>query len=244
MPRLTVASAVATGHDVTVFSYEPKLLRRELPGVRVEDAREVLDDPALTEMNARIPDHFSDHFRVEGLARELGAWVDLDVVFLRAIGSEDYLLGDDNGEICNAVLKLPANSAMLADYLTLCRRRPIRYLMPWWTPRKKALMTWKRIEKKLRGKPPPRLQYGPPMLTYLTGKHQMRSAVASQEVYFPVPCSKANVAAFADGDRVEEFLTPNSRTVHLWSQYYSKVLGSDRPHPATWLGRQCAELAI
>jgi len=82
------------------------------------------------------------------------------------------------------------------------------------------------------------------MLTYLTDKHRMRTAVAGQDVYFPVPCSKANVAMFGDGNRVEEFLTPNSRTVHLWSQFYQKVLGPDRPKPDTWVGRKCAELAI
>jgi hypothetical protein len=244
MQRLSVASAVATGHDVTVFSYDPHLMRGEFPGASIEDAREVMDDPALAGIKSKLPDHFADHFRVEALAKCLGTWADLDIVFLRPVGSEDYLLGDDKNEVCNAILKLPADSHILADYLAMCRRRPIRYIMPWWTPRKKALMTWKRVEKWLTGKPPPRLQYGPPMLTHLTGKHDLWSRVAPQEVVFPVPSTKANVALFADGSSIESFLTDKTRTVHLWSQYYKKVLGTDRPKADTWLGRQCNALGV
>jgi hypothetical protein len=160
MQRLSVASAIATGHEVTVFSYEPKQLRSQLPEASIEDAHEVMDGAALGDMTAKLPDHFSDHFRVEGLAKGLGTWADLDIVFLRAVGEEDYLLGGDMGDVCNAVLNLPPDSPILADYLSMCRHRPIRYSMPWWTPRKKAIMTWQRFEKWVRGKPPPRLHYG------------------------------------------------------------------------------------
>jgi len=244
MQRLSVASAVATGHDVTVFSYEPKQLRSELTGASIEDAREVMDDPALSAMTAKLPDHFSDHFRVEALAKGLGTWADLDIVFLRPVGTEHYLLGDDKNEVCNAILKLPENSPILADYLAMCRHRPIRYIMPWWTPRKKALMTWKRFEKWMRGKPPPRLQYGPPMLTHLAAKHDLGGLISPQEVFFPVPSTKAYVALFSQGNSIESFLTERTRTVHLWSQYYKAVVGTDRPEADTWLGRQCDELGV
>lgn len=229
---------------MTLFSYDPTQLRSEIPGVRVEDAREILDDPTLSDLSAKLPDHFSDHFRLEALAMGLGTWADLDIVFLRPIGEEGYLLGGDNNEVCNAVLRLPAECKMLTEYLAMCRRRPIRYVMPWWSPSQKAQMAWKRFEKWVQGKPPPRLHYGPPMLTHLVHKHSLNTLILPQEVFFPVPSNKDDIAHFANGYRVQTFLTDQTRTVHLWSQYYKRVFGSDRPKPDTWLGRQCAALGV
>ncbi|MEI9899707.1 MAG: hypothetical protein WDN31_05655 [Hyphomicrobium sp.] len=244
MQRLSAASVQSTGQQVTIFSYQPRALRETGIGADVADAREVLADPALDSMNRNIPDHFSDHFRVEGLAKSLGVWIDLDLVFLKPWPQSDYVLGRDGADLCGAILGLPHDSPILLDYLAICRRRPLMYAMPWFTRRQRLAVAYKRLEKLVTGKPPPRLHYGPPTLEYLARKHALKDEVAPPEVYYPVSSLRSAVAMLGEGDRVSEFITANTRTVHLWQNIYQRIVGPDHPKPDTWLGRKCRELAI
>ncbi len=158
MERLSCASAAAAGHDVTVFSYAPAEVRAAGLGVRIEDARDVFEACDLTLVQNRVPDHFSDWFRVEALRQGLGTWFDLDVIVLRHLGTEPYLMAWERPDsICGAVLRLPGDSAILADYVKFCRKRPLTYAPHWYPAHTRLRMHWARFEKWAKRKPPARL---------------------------------------------------------------------------------------
>jgi hypothetical protein len=69
MERLSVVSARDTGHHVTVFTYEDREKLASSLGCRVIDAKAVADDPTLEELRRHRPNHFSDHFRLEGISK-------------------------------------------------------------------------------------------------------------------------------------------------------------------------------
>jgi hypothetical protein len=247
MERLSVASAVAAGHDVTVFSYSPKELRAEELGATVEDAREVLDAPELSCINTRVPDHFSDWFRVEGLAQGRGTWFDLDMVVVRPLGDEPSLMAWERPgkSICGAVLALPAGSPVLNAYLAFCRKRPITYAPPWYPPHTRLSMTWKRFEKWASGKPPPRLLYGPAALTHFVEANGALGDVLPQETYYPFsPTQLDQLRVLVDGEAVTRYMTPATRAVHLWRSLYKRENGMGLPPQDSWLGRLVREYDV
>jgi len=246
MERLSCASAVATGHDVTIFSYAPAALRGQGLAAQIEDAREVLDAPELSCINERVPDHFSDWFRVEGLARGRGTWFDLDMLLLKPLGAEDYLMAwEQAGSICGAVLRLPPGSPVLDDYLAFCRKRPITFAPPWYPLHTRMHMQWKCVEKWLTGKPPPRLHYGPAALTHFVMARGMIVKVMPQDVYYPFsPRRLAEMRILVDGDAVTGYLAPATRAVHLWRSLYKRENGMGLPPRDSWLGRRVAEYGV
>lgn len=247
MERLSCASAVAAGHKVTVFSYSPRELRAAGLDVPIEDAREVLDAPELGGINTRVPDHFSDWFRVEGLAQGRGTWFDLDMVCLQSLGSEPYLMAWEwpGQSICGAVLGLPAHSPVLASYLAFCRKRPITYAPPWYPLHTRVNMQWKRVEKWLTGKPPPRLLYGPAALTHFVRANGAVADVLPQDVYYPFsPTQLDQLRVLVDGDAVTQYLTPATRAVHLWRSLYKRANGMDPPPRDSWLASRIREYDV
>lgn len=241
MERLSCASAAAAGYDVTVFSYAPADLRAAGLGVHVEDARDVFEASCLAGINDRVPDHFSDWFRVEGLRQSLGVWFDLDMVLLRHLGSEPRLMAWERPQsICGAVLFLPPDCHVLADYVTFCRKRPVTYAPSWYPLHTRLRMHWKRAEKWLTGKAPPRLHYGPPALTHFVRANRLESCVLPQEIYYPFsPMSLDEMRVLVDGDAVVGHLHETTRAVHLWRSLYKRVNGMALPPGDSWLGR-CA----
>jgi hypothetical protein len=166
MERLSVASAIATGHDVTVFSYEPQALAQQGLGCRIADAREILEDRHLDHLRSTMPAHFSDLLRVEGIAKGLGTWIDLDIIMLRPMPEEEYLFGwETNKQICNAVLRLP-KGRMLDDYTAFCRERPITRNIPWAAWHSRVGRSIKINVNPLVGKHQPQPKYGPAALTH------------------------------------------------------------------------------
>jgi hypothetical protein len=244
MERLSVASSQAVGHDLTIFSYEPERLRREGLDARIQDAREVLFDASLGPLQQNKPDHFSDHFRVEGLHKRLGVWLDLDLVFLRPLPDQPYIFGWEGATSINgAVLGLPADSGVLADYLALCRQRPVQQVAPWWPLRKKMSRTLKVISKRLRGRPITPMHYGPEAVTHFISANNLADRAAQMDVYYPAPPPPLG-AHFVEPGGVEAYLTPETRTVHLWHSLYRRRFGDAPPPPETWLGKKCREFGV
>ncbi len=246
MERLSCASAVAAGHDLTVFSYEPKKVRAAGLGVRIEDARDVFQAGDLGPIQNRVPDHFSDWFRVEGLTRGLGTWVDLDMVVLRHLGDEPYLMSWERPQsICGAVLKLPRDCPVLVDYVAFCRKRPVSYAPHWYPLGTRLHMHWKRAEKWLTRKPPPRLHYGPAALTHFTIANGLDARVFPREVYYPLsPMKLDDLSVFTDGDAIQEYLRDSTRAVHLWRSLYKRANGMDLPPADSWLGHMVRSFDI
>lgn len=241
MERLSAASAVATGHELTVFSYEPQALRLAGLGVAVEDGREILDKHGLDGMNRALPGHFSDHFRVEGLARRLGIWCDLDILFLQTLPQSDFVFGREVDDmISGAVLGLPTGSAILNDYLQMCRRRPLPVAAPWLPWHERAQLTLKHWRRRMRGHRGIRPPYGPPALTHLVEVHHLQNEVAERPVYHPL--DPHEVAALAE--RADFTPDPRSRTIHMFGSHFRATMGTQTPPRSSWLGAQARAFGV
>lgn len=239
--RLSAATAIAAGHQLTVFSYKPQDLRLDGLGVRVDDARDILCDHGLERMDRELPSHFSDCFRLEGLARGLGLWCDLDIVYLKQIPDTPYIVGREIGtEISNAVLRLPSDSPILNDYLQMCRRRPLPVTAPWLPWHSRARLMLKHCNKLIRGRRGLRPPYGPPALTHLVHAHHLEDKVVERPVYHPLdPPEVAALAQRAD-------FTPDSRThtIHLFGSHFRATMGARLPDRSSWLGAQVYGLGV
>lgn len=236
MERLSIASAKATGHEMTIYSYQPQVLRSEQLGVDVIDAREVFFDRALDRMDAKFPDHFSDHFRAEGLAKSLGVWVDLDIAFVRRLPSADYLLcWQEANCVCGAILALPPDSAFLHDYLKICRRRPVSVAPPWLPLHDQLRLRFKHFRRQLVGRPGVALPYGPPALTHLANKHQLWDKILPSGAFFPIHWSQV-MALFREDDYRP---ATDTYAVHLWRNVCGKLHGNPLPEPSSWLWQLC-----
>lgn len=234
MERLGIASAQAVGLDVTVFSHDRNELAREGLGCRVADAQQLLsDDPALERLRLLHPAHYTDHFRLAGLRHAVGTWIDLDLVFLKPLPSDPYLIGwETDRSVCNAVLRLPSGSAILDEYVTICQKRPLKLNVPWYPLGKRVHRHIKRVTHTLQGKMLAPL-LGPITLTYLVRKHGLLRRVKPAPVFYPVPFGRTSIAKVADPGYIESCIRPETITVHLWRSLFRKVYGDTLPGP--WL---------
>lgn len=86
MERLSIATALAQGHPVTIFSYRPETLEGVPDGVQVRNAAEVMNDRRrVCLFEGKFKALGSDFFRYELFAQQLGYWMDLDVILLRPL---------------------------------------------------------------------------------------------------------------------------------------------------------------
>lgn len=242
MERLAVVSAQSVGHDFTVFTDAPGELKAAGITANIEDARDVVNDPAVYALPAA---YFSDYFRVEGLGRGLGTWVDMDVMFLRTLPDTPHIFAWESDRfVCGAVLRLPVGSPLLEGYLDLVRRRPIRMELPWWTARERFEFSWRRARCRLLGKPLPEYQCGPRALTDLVIRNGMaEQATPTQDIY-PIPPSRKALQLLGEGDAVLSRLAESTSVMHLWRSIYVATFGLSSPSGDTWLGRQCRSLGV
>lgn len=236
MERLSVGSARAAGHQVTVFSHDPQVLRRGALECDVQHADDLLSDPTLDQLRRLHPPHYSDHLRLVGLRRSLGTWIDLDLVFLRQLPPDPFLMGwEDEVSICNAVLRLPQDSEILDEYITICAKRPVPLNVPWYPLRERIVRQVKRMSHTVQGKVVAPL-LGPVTLTHLVHKHRLTGHVKQRPVFYPAPYGRENVARMAEPGYFERHIKPETVTVHLWRSMFRKVFGDEIP--SDWLRKQ------
>ncbi len=168
-------SAMSVGHGFVLYSYTPEKLGAVPKGVEVRDANEVVGYGAL----ARYFDGGwaalgTDFFRYAMQAKALGAWVDLDLYFIRPIDfSDDYIFGwEHETSIDGAVLRLPPDSAMVRD---LCSISHLNWRPPFYGPRNTLVFYWRRMmEGDLR---PEHYRWGTfgPKISHSSGEQVPRS---------------------------------------------------------------------
>jgi hypothetical protein len=244
LERLSVDSALATGHDVTVYTYGDRAGLSAFLGCRVLPADLVSSDPRLDELRRTRPDHFSDHFRLEGIAADLGTWFDLDIIFLRPLPVDPYIFGWQNdSRVGNSILRFPNGDACLRDYLAFCRQRPMaRYVMPWYPWAKKLTRCIKAAIEPLTGIPAPSPKYGPDALTHFVLKSDLSAWIRGRSVYYPVPIKSTAVAQINNPGFVDGLLRPDTICVHAWRTTYMGIHGPSRPRQG-WLADQLAHYA-
>jgi hypothetical protein len=234
--ELSIASARAVGHSITVFAYGEPDPRLKAAGADVADAR--LLWPMADGDHRRLqgkPAYFSDQLRLEGLAQSVGVWVDLDCIFARPLQMRDYIFARESMEpsasIGNSVLHLPANEPVLDELLAFYRRRPFCPIAPHWS-------TWKQFQKWVEWKTEPFLRpdkvktvAGPHVLTAALTKHQLTEQAWSTNGLYPLQRLNTKLA-LRPGPTPKELMSPNVVLAHLWG----KGQGLSGPIPGSWLG--------
>jgi hypothetical protein len=233
--RLSCASAIATGNDLTILTPNPAALEREGLGCKIMDVGEVFHDPSIEYLRTTLPSHYSDHVRLDGIAKGLGTWVDLDLVFFKPLPDDDYLFGWEwERWICGAVLRLPIGSALLEDYRAALAERPIR-LSPKWLPLPQRIhRRAKRVRHAVLGRPKPAPLLGPVTLTHLVNKHGLQAKAKSRTTFYPLPYGRPHMLRLAEPGFIESTFTDDTIAVHLWHSLFRKVHGTVLP-PCQWL---------
>ena len=215
MELLSIASARAFGHPVTLFSYRPETLTGVPKGVEVRDARDVMDDERRVRLfDGRYKALGSDFFRYELFAKSMGYWIDLDVVLLRPLDFDsDHVFGWEHGSSINgAVLKLPPTSPMLRELRAVPEKN---WRPPFFGPRRTLLYYWNRVSRgTVLLEDLPWGSAGPALITHLARKYGMLDLAQPREVFYPVPYERAE-DLFADAGTVEALITPETRAIHL-----------------------------
>lgn len=243
--ELCLTSMVDTGHRVALYTYNDVY---NIPtGIDQRDAREVMPEEKMLRHNRKGLGKGSfaigsDIFRYLLLQKGLGCWVDCDMLFLRPLPQSDYHFGWERpGSICNAVLKLPIDSPVLAATLAIAfSDQPV---LPWWGPVKRR-RNWLKgkigIGRKVTELPWGAI--GPKAITHFAVKQDIVSLASPFPVFYPnPPCLAPD--AFSATANFKARLTPDTIAVHLWKTEL-KEAGVLEPQEGSWIDRQCDRLGI
>lgn len=193
--RLCLASQVAAGHRVVVYSFDPIAT---LPaGVENADAATILPRAFAEKIRPSQPDgqwawftriQFSDFFRMRLLAENKGIWVDADVLLLKSIlfdPSKPYFGWENRTQLGNSVLYLPPNDPIVAAFEKTISQDE---LIPDWLSLKHGFTF---ALHKMAGKPS-RLAdmrvsiFGPPALTRLARMHGSLQYSVPKKTFYAV----------------------------------------------------------
>ncbi|MBC7157700.1 MAG: hypothetical protein H5U20_09325, partial [Rhodobacteraceae bacterium] len=219
LEQLCLRSFVDAGQRITLFSYE------DIPnvpgGVIRRDGREILDtDDFLKYEKKDSFALFADLFRLHMIAKCKGMiWVDTDVLCHRPLDYDsDHVLGFElpgSQRVNNAVLGLPADSAMLAAMLDFTADR---FAIP---PFLKPALREEYAAAARAGRPvhvsqQPWGVWGPLMLTHFVREYRLADQVQPLAAFYPVPFPE-RLKFLRPAEVVERLLTPETTALHLWA---------------------------
>src|SRR6266702_8913999 len=147
-------SQLAAGHKVTVYSFDtiPGLPA----GVGNADAEAILPHAFSERLRPPQPDgswrdwttlQFSDFFRMKLMAKELGLWLDADVLLLKSVEidpAKPYFAWERPRQLGNSVLYLPPDDAIVRAFDDLMEQDELT--PDWLAPRHRltfALRQWR-----------------------------------------------------------------------------------------------------
>jgi len=246
LERLSAASFLAAGHRLEVYSYEPPA---GLPaGVVLKDAREILPRDKLVFYKGKgTPGVFSDYFRASLMQAEKGVWADLDVICLRPLAGLPPLVVsyERPGSVNGAVLRIPADSPLLAAMLSIFTetRRPL--FEPHLPPFRRLEVALRRLAGQKVA--PEAMQYGatgPFALTYFCARLGL-GPILPPEVFYPVPYA-AIPELMRAGSSLDAFITEKTLAVHVWRSQITRRGRVDMPLPeqGSALAGLCARFGI
>jgi len=215
-------SFVRAGHETVLHVYEtPTDTPKE---VKVADARAVLPQKrAVNYEKSGSHALAANLFRYQLLRHGRGLYVDCDVYCVRPIEDADYIYGwQDPQTICNAVLKLPKDSPVLAE---LCKLRD-GFVPPWFTTKEqRKLQLSKLLGLPTRLSKLPWGTTGPKALTWYSKQLGHAWRASPVDVFYPV--AMQHIHLLLDPEiRLEDLITPRTLAVHLWNKkFLKKTLG-------------------
>ncbi|NTZ43957.1 hypothetical protein G7A66_12850 [Altererythrobacter sp. SALINAS58] len=243
LERLCLASAGAAGHNLTLWTYEPKQLKGVPEGTSVRDAAEIMPferllryrDTGSVALGANL-------WRIELLATGLGCWVDMDFIFLKPLAFNDpYIFGwEYENWINNAVLYAPKGSQMVRDLQAIPQpnTRP-----PWWGPRRSLQFYWSRFRRgRLDLEDYPWGTFSAGLVTHVVKKNKLQRYAQPPEVFYPIRWSEARML-YGPAEAIEQKLTEDTCAVHMW---HSRLEGlRDKQPPAgSYIEKMCNQFNV
>lgn len=217
-----LASFVEMGHAVRLYAYEP--IDGIPRGVALADAADIVSLDRLEPFRAgRSYAAFSNLFRYELLAREAGIWIDCDLLSVRPlVAGRSHVFGyEAAGRINNAVLKLPADSPVLADLRAV-------FTAPRWKP---PWNDWKRnvrdfVTQRRSGADYNAVVTGPRILSHVVEKQGLAERAEPIDVFYPVAVQATPNLLLPDFE-IRSLITPRTLCIHLCTSYLADRWASD-----------------
>jgi hypothetical protein len=239
--RLCLTSMLDTGHKVALYTYLG--VPNAPTGVDMRDGREVMPE-RLVIKNKREGSFAlgSDFFRYHLLQKQLGCWVDTDMVFIKPLAEADYIFGyETETSIGSGVLKLPADCPIITETLAFAAKRPV--IAPWWPVARK----WQQYRRWLRGKSRPVdcLEWaiiGPLAVTHFAEKHNLHIRAESVDVFYPNSWMQ-HMDVFDPAVDITKRFTQWTVGVHLWHTAIKKLKIFDPP-AGSFIDQHCKRLVI
>lgn len=238
LEQLCLRSARSVGHEVTLYSYEPERLCGVPDAIELRDAREVMPESELVAHGGNGSYALgADFFRYALLAKGLGIWTDMDVVFVKPIDfNEEYLFGWQDAALINgAILSFPKDSPLACE---LANVRKMTGRPPWYGPKRTMKYFWSRLrDGELSVEDMPWGTFGPEMITYLAKKHEVSGRAQDPEVFYPLHWKDAR-KLYGPAELVESIIRPETRAIHLWNGALYGL--RDKPPPkGSFIADQC-----
>lgn len=235
--RACLRSALAQGHAVTLYCYRAP---EGVPaGVELRDAADVLPETAVIRHRGGSPSLFSNRFRYVLQQRGLGTWIDADLYLVAPIdGERPTLFGWQSGQLINgAVLRLPADSPLLAPLVALFAEREVPF---WLEPaeREAAAERLARTGRTGLGDMPWGAA-GPLALTALARLFGLEALAVPRTVFYPMHFRQARWIG-EPGIALEEVVRPDTVAIHLWNELI-KDMKEAPAMPGSFLARLHAE---
>ncbi|WP_171234058.1 ATP-grasp fold amidoligase family protein [Ruegeria sp. HKCCA6837] len=218
LEQMCMLSFVEQGHRVVLFHYGQ--VENVPSGVELVSANEV-HEPKQFIMNNQFktPVPQSDIFRLQLMKKTDFLWCDTDVVALASIPKIDHIFGYYNRDtICNAVMRLPADSPALDAYIDYSKDPyPIR---PWVEgEEREELERMKSAGELPHASDQEHSVYGPGVMTWYLRQHDELKHASPIPVFYPLPFRQAGQA---NDIHVREFretyIKENTLAVHLWGR--------------------------
>jgi hypothetical protein len=243
LERACLASAVATGHDVTLFTYHG--VEGAPSGVTVRDAADVMPFARMRRHKGGSWSLGSNLFRYEMQRQGVGVWIDADVYFLRALPalSAPVLFGWQKDGLVNGAVFWAAPESGLIEALDAYLAQ--EHIVPYW-------MSWRKrlpylLRKRLGLRPLPLEAHkwgvaGPRAITWAARERGLLGHAVPQATFYPYGPKKAR-DAFDPSVDIMARATPDTMAIHLWNEALGDLKRAPPP-PGSFMARICAEQGV
>ncbi|WP_299884858.1 ATP-grasp fold amidoligase family protein [uncultured Ruegeria sp.] len=218
LEQMCLLSFVSNGHKVVLFHYGE--VENVPEGIELVSANEI-HEPKQFIVNSQFktPVPQSDIFRLQLMKKTDFLWCDTDVISLAPIPKADHIFGYfNNTTICNAIMRLPADSPALQAYTDYSLDPfPIR---PWIEGDERHELERQKAAGELpHASDQAHSVYGPGVLTWFLRHHGEIDHASPVSVFYPLPfrhTGQANDIPAREFRR--KYLTDDTLAVHLWGR--------------------------
>ncbi len=226
MEHLALASFVACGHRMELFTYED--VQNVPSGVVIRDGNDILNESLIfryTKGNSVAC--FTDWFRYEMLYKEGGIWVDTDVICIKPIDfSFELFFGKEDWNVYNGAILGAIPEQKIIRFLGDQAASPNDFL-PYDTFRDKR----RKLKRKyLQGNKQGNIKWGetgPDGLTKAVKYMGLENHALPHTYFYPIH-SKCWYSIFDETFSSFETHFPDTYAIHLWNEMMKRKPGFDK----------------